>query len=266
MPFKPWLKLYMILIRSSLQSRMQYKFNFILSTMLAAMIQIAEFLMVALVLYKFGAIRGWTVYELGYLFAIMTLSKTIYRSLASDVHHLENYLVEGQLDQLLTRPVPVLFALMTQNFRLMLGEILQGSFLLIWSMRHMMNSGQLHAMSIPYTLLMILSGATILFAIGLATASAGFWTTRIQELQTLTEDAAQTAAKYPLHIYPSWLKSFFLFVVPVGFVNYVPSLFILHGEYGLWLLLITVGVSLLLLILSLQFWSYGLSKYQSTGS
>lgn len=261
-----WLKLYRTLVTSSIRSHMQYKLNFILSSVLAALIQIAEFLMIAIVLNRFGAIQGWSLHEVGYLFGIMTLSKTLYRTLANDVHHLENYLVSGDLDQLLTRPVPVLFALMSQNFRLMFGEVLQGGFITLWAMSAMMSNGQITWVAIPYTLFIIVTGAVILYSIGLSTATFGFWITRINELQTLTEDSAGTAARYPLLIYPNWLRSFLLIVVPVGFVNYVPAMFIVRGELGPWILLVIAGVAALCLAASLKFWTYGISKYQSTGS
>lgn len=144
-----WFNLYKMLIRTSIRSRMQYKFNFIMASVLAALIQISEFLMVALVLHKFGAIKGWSLHEIGYLFAIMTLSKTLYRTFGNEVHHLEKYLVNGELDQLLTRPMPVLLALLPQNFRIMAGEVLQGGFILCWSLVGMMHSGQIGWIAIP---------------------------------------------------------------------------------------------------------------------
>lgn len=158
-----WFNLYKMLIRTSIRSRMQYKFNFIMASVLAALIQISEFLMVALVLHKFGAIKGWSLHEIGYLFAIMTLSKTLYRTFGNEVHHLEKYLVNGELDQLLTRPMPVLLALLPQNFRIMAGEVLQGGFILCWSLAGMMHSGQIGWTAIPFSLLIILTGAVILF-------------------------------------------------------------------------------------------------------
>ncbi|KKO54196.1 ABC transporter permease [Paenibacillus sp. DMB20] len=263
---KSWISLYGLLIRTSIKSRMQYKFNFILASFLAALIQISEFLMVAIVLYKFGAIQGWSMYEVGYLFAVMTLSKTLYRTFADEVHHLEKYLVNGELDQLLTRPMPVLLALMPQNFRIMLGEVLQGGFLLVWSLGGIIGSGQAGWTAIPQTLFIILTGAVILFSIGLATATCGFWTTRISELQNLTEDAAGTAVRYPLSLYPNWMKGLLLVVVPVGFVNYVPSLYILHGELGPWVFIATAAAAGISLALSLRFWKFGITKYQSAGS
>jgi len=261
-----WFSLYTMLIRASIRSRMQYKFNFILASVLAALIQICEFLMVALVLHKFGAIRGWSLHEIGYLFAMMTLSKTLYRSFANEVHHLEKYLVGGELDQLLTRPMPVLLALLPQNFRIMAGEVLQGGFILCWSLAGMMQNGQIGWTVIPLSLLMIVTGAVILFSIGLATATLGFWTTRIEELQTITEDAARTAAQYPLTLYPKWMSGFLLTVIPVGFVNYIPSLYLLRGQGGAWVLAAVAAVAAICLAASLRFWKFGMTKYQSTGS
>lgn len=266
MKAKAWISLYILLIRTSVRSRMQYKLNFVLGTLLAALIQISEFLMVAIVLYKFGAVKGWSLYEIGYLYAVMMLAKTLYRSFADEVHHLENYLVNGELDALLIRPLPVLLTLIPQSFRVMLGEVLQGGFVLAWSLHGLMQSGQIGWFSIPLTLFVIANGAVILFAIGLATATFGFWTTRIGELQNITEDAARTAAQYPLTLYPKWMAGLLLTLVPVGLVGYVPSLYVLRGELGIWIIPFIFAAAVVCLLLSLRFWKLGLSKYQSTGS
>lgn len=260
------IRLFMLLIKASFRSRMQYKFNFIFSTLMSSFIQISEFLMVALVMMRFGDMKGWTLYEVSYLYGVMMISKAIYRTLASDVHHLEKYLVSGDLDAILIRPVPVLLALMTQNSRILIAEIGQGLILLVISMNSLIASGQIDWVAIPLTGFIILTGAVILFAIGLATAAAGFWLTRIESLQNMTEDASQTAARYPLGIYPKWLQTALLVVIPVGFVNYMPALYVLRHQGGIGLLLGTLAVSLAALWLAMRFWKLGLSRYQSTGS
>lgn len=260
------IRLFMLLIKASFRSRMQYKFNFIFSTLMSSFIQISEFLMVALVMMRFGDMKGWTLYEVSYLYGVMMISKAIYRTLASDVHHLEKYLVSGDLDAILIRPVPVLLALMTQNSRILIAEIGQGLILLVISMKALITNGQIDWVAVPLTGFIILTGAIILFAIGLATAAAGFWLTRIESLQNMTEDASQTAARYPLGIYPKWLQTALLVVIPVGFVNYMPALYVLRHQGGIGLLLGTLAVSLAALWLAMRFWKLGLSRYQSTGS
>ncbi|WP_442601283.1 ABC transporter permease [Paenibacillus sp. KN14-4R] len=259
-------KLYLLLIRASLKSQMQYKFNFLLSTLFAAFVTIAEFLMVALVLMKFGNIKGWSLQEVAYLYGIIMISKAIYRSFASDVHHLDKYLVSGNFDSILLRPIPVLIALMSQNFRILFAELIQGTIVLVLAMKAMMESGQIDWTAIPLTIVTIGSGALILFSIGLATATVGFWTTRIEELQTMTEDAARSAAQYPLELYPKWFKGMLLTLIPVGLTNYVPALAIIRHEYGLWVIGVVPMLSVVIFLIAFAFWRFGITKYQSTGT
>lgn len=260
------LKLYVLLIRASIRARMQYKFNFLFSSAMAAFISVTDFLLLAVLLFKFGTIKSWGIYEVGYLYSVLTLSRTIYRMLASDVHHLENYLVTGELDQLLTRPVPVLLALMSSRFTIMFGELCQSILILAVSLGGLLRSGQIGWTAIPYTLLIISAGAVILFSIGLCTATAGFWITRTSDLQNITEDAARSAGQYPLSIYPKWLQTVLLTVIPVGVAAYVPARFVLRHELGPWVLAAVPLFAAAFLALSLRFWRFGISRYQSTGS
>ncbi|RAV19058.1 ABC transporter permease [Paenibacillus contaminans] len=259
-------RLYFMLVKASIRSRMQYKFNFVFSSLMAALVSIMDFLLIAIILLKFGQIKGWSLQEIGYLYGVLTLSRSIYRILASDVHHIEKYLVSGDLDQLLIRPVPILLALMTQNVTFLVGEVVQGTTILVISMSGLLASGQIGWWAIPQTMLVIVTGAVILFTIGLFSATAGFWITRVRELQNITEDASRTAAQYPLVLYPQWLQTMLLTVVPVGFANFVPALYILRGELGLWILPATAAFALLFLYAGMRFWRLGLSRYQSTGS
>jgi ABC-2 type transport system permease protein len=263
---KEQLRMYKLLAAASLRSRMQYKFNFWFSTIMAAIINVVEFAMLAVILAKFGHIKGWSLEEAGYLYAVLTLSKAIYRTLASDVHHLEHYLVSGDLDNLLLRPIPILLGLMSQNVSFRIGEVLQGLTVLVLCMRELFRHDQITWTAIPYTLVIVLSGALLLFAIGLLTASVGFWLTRIEELQTITEDAARTAAQYPMSIYPKWMQGMLLTAIPVAFANYVPSLYLLRGDGGIGLLLASPVVAACLFGAGLLLWKRGLMRYQSTGT
>lgn len=62
------------------------------------------------------------------------------------------------------------------------------------------------------------------------------------------------------------MSGILLTVIPVGFVNYIPSLYLLRGEGGAWILVAVAAVAVLSLAASLRFWQFGMTKYQSTGS
>ncbi|MFC0211628.1 ABC transporter permease [Paenibacillus chartarius] len=260
------LRMYLLLVKASVRSRMQHPFNFVVGTIMAAFVNVIDFALIAVVLRRFGQVQDWSMAEVAYLYGVIVLCKALYRTFASDVHQLEKYLVSGDLDQLLTRPVPVLLALMSQNVTLYTAEPLLGVTMVAWSLQQLMAAGQVGWAAVPLTLLMVVTGAVILFAIGLATATAGFWITRIRELQVVTEDASKFAAQYPLSLYPKWLQYVLCTLIPVGFANYIPSLYVLRGEPGFWVMGATALVAGLCLMLSLRFWRFGLSRYQSAGS
>ncbi|MDQ1909826.1 ABC-2 family transporter protein [Paenibacillus sp. GD4] len=262
-----YFQMYLLLIRASVRSRMQYTFNFWFSTLLAAIVNAMDFLLISLVLWKFDRILGWSLYEIGYLYATIMLSKMLFRMFANDVHHLEKYLISGDLDGLLIRPLPILLTLMTQNFRLMPGELIQGGIILTLSLSHLLEIGQVSWWAIPLTILAVIpTGAVLLFAIGLGTVTFGFWMTRTSELQNVTEDAARTAVQYPLDLYPGWLKGILLTLVPTAMANYIPTLYVVRGMYGWWVLPAVTAFAFVFLLLMYRFWQLGLTKYQSTGS
>ncbi|QJC50930.1 hypothetical protein HGI30_04710 [Paenibacillus albicereus] len=259
--------MHLLLVRFSFRSSMQYRFNFWFGTIASAVIASVEFAMLAVILTRFGAIQGWTLAESAYLYAVLVLAKALYRSLASDVHHLEKYLVSGDLDGLLLRPVPVLLALMTRNFSVRLGETLLGGSLLAYSLTALAREGAIQLwIVLPLTLAVVLNGALLLFGIGLATAAIGFWLTRIEVLQNMTEDAAHTAIRYPLSIYPGWLKTLLSTALPVAFVNYWPAMHLIKGDGGGWTLALAAAASAAALAVGGWLWSRGLRSYQSTGS
>ncbi|WP_010274972.1 ABC transporter permease [Paenibacillus senegalensis] len=260
------LKLYGLLIRASIRSRMQYKFNFIFSSLMALVINVMEFLLIAIILNRFGDIKGWGLLEIGYLYSAIILSRALYRTVASDVHHIERYLVNGEMDQLLTRPIPVLLALMSQNFNILAAEFFQGIIIMTICINGLMAAGQMTWFDVPLTLLMIVCGGFILFTIGLITSTVGFWITRIRDLQNITEDAARNAAQYPISLYPKWMQLILLTVLPVGLVNYVPTLYIIRGEMGPWVIGLVLIFTAGFLWVGLRFWRVGISRYQSTGN
>jgi ABC-2 type transport system permease protein len=259
-------RMYLILAAASFRSRMQHPFNFVVGALMAAFVNAVEFALIAVVLSRFGSVQGWSLYEVAYLYGVILLCKTLYRTVASDVHQLEKYLVSGDLDQLLTRPVPVLLALMAQNVTIYTAEFLQSVTMLAVSLGALIRSGQTSWLAVPETIFVVLCGTVICFAIALATATAGFWITRIRELQVITEDAARFAAQYPLSLYPKWLQYVLCTAIPVGFANYIPALYVLRGELGGWVLAATALFAACCLALALRWWRFGLSRYQSAGS
>ena len=89
------------------------------------------------------------------------------------------------------------------------------------------------------------------------------------DLVAVTYGAVETA-QYPLSIYKSWFRQFFIYVIPLACVAYFPVVAVLgktdplHSPVLLQWLSPLAGV--IFLLVALRVWRFGVSHYTSTGS
>lgn len=257
------LKMFWRLLLLSLRAQMEYKLDFIVSNLFRALLAVTDFLMVAIVMYQFDTIDGWSIYQIGLLFGVASLALALYRSLASAVHNFEEVLVNGEFDSLLIRPLPTLVTLITRRIELRwFGHIAQALAIIFICGRAL----ELAPGAWLYVLTLPIWAACTLFGMALATVTLGFWLTRIDDFLTFTMYAPAFAASFPLSIFPGWLQGVFFTVLPIAYINYVP-LQVLLGMGGNWTwLLVSPLTAALVLFLSYRFWLFGHSRYHSTGS
>ncbi|PWK16472.1 ABC transporter permease [Tumebacillus permanentifrigoris] len=259
--------LYWKLVKASLKSQLQYKLAFAFEVVMFMIMQALDFLLVAAILLKFDTVGGWDLYEVGYLFSIASLVRSLYRVFANEIHSFEKYTKNGEFDQLLTRPVSPLVLLFSRGINWnQIGGFLQGVLMLMFALWGLHEQGASIWAALLYLPVSILSGALIVFSLGLATATIGFWTVKINELLAFTHYGPLNAASYPMHIYPGWLRGVLFTLIPVAFIAYVPSLYLFDKGGALWYLLVSPLIAFVVAGLALRFWKFGIKHYHSTGS
>jgi ABC-2 type transport system permease protein len=260
-------RLYRILITASIRAQMQYKFHFVAASVTTGLIMTLDFLVLSAILYRFDHVKGWGIYEVGMLYGVASVAMSLYRMFAPELHEFERYIIQGEFDQILLRPVSPLLLLLTRNIELMrIGGVVQGMAILGVSLFGLAAAGKDVWFILGYLPIAVVSGGVICFSIDLMTAAAAFWIQQIKELQIFTFYAPFSAANYPLSLYPNWLKGLFFTVIPVAFVNYVPMLYLLD-KGGPWCnLLLSPLVAILFLLVAIRIWNLGIRHYHSTGS
>ena len=74
------------------------------------------------------------------------------------------------------------------------------------------------------------------------------------------------ATRYPVSVYPAWLRGLLLVVVPYGACNYLPAS-VLFGKGGSALsFLVAPLVTAVFVLLAHAAWKAGLRRYESSGS
>lgn len=264
------LPLYARLIGAKIRGQMQYKVSFWLDLIGFGLTTGLEFVVVVILMARFGSVAGWSIAELGLLYGLASvafgLAEMAGRGFDSPF---ERMIQAGAFDSVLIRPHSAFFLVLASEFQLRrLGRIIQGLAVLGYA---------LAALPIAWTLdkllllpITVAAGAVIYFGLILVGATICFWTIKTPEVINVFTFGGLEMTSYPLGIYSDWLRGIVLFIVPIAFVNYPAALWLLGraDPFGLpaWLAWASPLVATLFFAAAYRFWLVGVRIYQSTGT
>jgi ABC-2 type transport system permease protein len=113
-------------------------------------------------------------------------------------------------------------------------------------------------------ILMLLAGGVIIYSFWLILATSAFWLVRANNILVIFQDMYQ-AGRWPVQIYPQWLRLALTFLVPVAFATTVPAS-ALAGRLTFQTLLGALALAITLLIGSRWFWRVGLRHYSGASA
>ncbi len=113
-------------------------------------------------------------------------------------------------------------------------------------------------------LLMVTVGAIIIYSFFLILATLSFWFIRVENFLTIFQSMYE-AGRWPVSLYPGWLRYGLTFVVPVAFATTVPAE-ALTGRLTWVTLLVAIAIAAVLFTISRLFWRVGLRHYSGTSA
>jgi ABC-2 type transport system permease protein len=110
----------------------------------------------------------------------------------------------------------------------------------------------------------LLAGAAIAYSCCLMLATVAFWSVRVENALILFLSFWETG-RWPVGVYPPWLRGFLTFVVPVAVATTVPAE-VLTGRLSAPALMTALALAGLLLALSRWLWTRGVRRYSGASS
>lgn len=265
------LDLYRRLLGIHLRGQMQYRISFLLDVFSTGLISAVEFGTLALVLQRFNDIGGWTLGEVAFLYGLVGSAFGAMDLLFSgfDPPYFGQLIRRGRLDQLLLRPIHVSLQVLGSRLEIRrVGDVLVGAA--IFAIGVQLVEVHWTAPKLVYLPIVFLSQIVFFGGLFIMGATITFWTVESIEVVNIFTYGGREMASYPMHIYQTWMRRFFTFVIPAIFLNYYPALYFLDkpdplGMPGFAKFLAPVSGSLMFSG-AMVFWHFGLRHYQSTGT
>src|SRR3970040_2731381 len=89
------LRLYLKLIRISMQARMQYRADFITGMLGVIVLNVVNLGLIGILVSRFTHLNGWTIWEMVFLYCLWILGHGIYSLFFWHIRTLEDYLLAG---------------------------------------------------------------------------------------------------------------------------------------------------------------------------
>jgi ABC-2 type transport system permease protein len=165
---------------------------------------------------------------------------------------------DGKLDFALTKPVDAQVLISVREVQIWQAvDIVSGAIVLGVALFRIGGAiGVLDALAFAVALGF---GAVLLYCFWLLLATGSFWVVRMWFLPDLFEGVFQTG-RWPVGIYPGWLRYSVTFLVPIAFAVTVPVEAVtsrLEWET----LLLAAGFAAALFAFTRWFWRFGLTRY-----
>lgn len=257
-------KLYIRFISKYFKSMMAYKLDFTVGFFSIILVHLVNIVFIGLVFARIDEIAGWDFNQMLYLYALVGLSITFNQLFFDGINNIPSFILHGGLDRLLLRPlnplVHIFFLKLDQNAT---GGFLFSIGLLIYSLIKL--NVIYDCLGMLFTFLTILCSIAIVLSINLIINSLSFWFLRVDVLCRLFESLYEYA-RFPISIYNQFVKTVFVFVIPLGGVIFYPARYILFGERGAFNILFPVIITAFFVFLATAVWKRGLANYTSCGN
>lgn len=245
-------------------NELQYRANFWLQLLQSA-IQLGTGLAVlGLVFSQTPALNGWSQPALLAVMGVHILMGGVIGALIQpSMERLRQDIRQGTFDFVLTKPEDVQILSSVREIRIWQAvDVLVGLVVLAIAIAQLQEGvGVVDALAFAVALVV---GGLMIYSFWLILTTVAFWIVRIDEIAELFEGVYQSG-RWPVTIYPEWLRVSLTFLVPIAFAVTVPAQ-ALTKRLTPETLLLALGFAIVALVVSRAFFRIGLRRYSGASS
>ena len=261
-----YLELIASFFKVSTQQEMAYRANFFIRLLNSVLNLGTGVLSLVVIFNQVQVIRGWSLPSalglLGVYLLLGALRGLFISPSLESVAGMDGEIWQGTFDFTILRPVDKQFLVSFRHWRVFaLFDLVLALAVLGYAISLMGTSLTLGALlSFIATLL---AGVVLLYAALLAFSAMVFWNPGF--LFTWVINDLFQLARYPVGLYPGWLRLILTWIIPVGLMTTIPAQ-ALSGQLSPLMLILTLAFSLAALLAASWLFRRGREKYASASS
>jgi ABC-2 type transport system permease protein len=258
------LRLSWLYFRIGAMNELQYRVNFVVQLFQSLIAVLTGLAGLWLVYSHTSTLGGWSSSELLVVLGVYTVMGGVINAVIEpNMERLMADIQQGTLDYALTKPEDAQVIVSVREIHIwQFVDVLVGMVILVIAvLRLQSHVGIGEALSF---LLVLVLGVLMLYSFWLMLTTAAFWIVRVDEIVNLFQ-GVYAAGRYPVGIYPGWLRTGLTFLVPVAFAVTVPAE-ALTGRLTWQTVACAAALAAALLVLARWAWRAGLRRYSGASA
>lgn len=243
---------------------MQYRANFWVQLVNSVIALGTGIVAIAIVYQHTETLAGWSPEELVTVLGVHLMVGGFLRTLVfPNMYKLMQDVEQGTLDYTLTRPADSQLLVSVREVELWsLIDVLTGAGVLVWAVLRLGDRvGIFHYLAF---LVALVCGSIILYCLWIIAATLAFKVVRVDNVMQMLS-GIYDAGRWPVGVYPGWLRGGLTFVVPLAFAITVPAETISGRIDWIWLLFTGLATSVAFVAARL-IWLWGIRNYSGASA
>jgi len=260
------IRLYFRYVGIAFRSQMQYPASFILQVLGSLALQVTHLVALVMLFDRFDALGRWTLEQALIFEGMAHMASAFAMVYMRGLMNVGGMVQSGEFDRILLRPRSTILQAMGADLQFMrLGEFING--LVPFTIGVIMVSPGWHIGEWLLVVAAVVFGSMTYAGIALIRAVVSFYTVESLELFNIFIYGGREANSKPMDIYTAWFKNLFVYVIPLGAINYLPMSVLLDMHYiPVWAAYLSPLMGVVFFIVCMQAWRIGIRHYRSTGS
>ncbi len=243
---------------------MQYRADLFVEFFSDLLSQAINLIFILVVFGHTNLLGGWNRDEIIFIYGFFLVPYAVFSAFFNIWDFNERYIVKGELDRILTRPIHSLFQIILERMEL---ESLLGAFT---GIAVMVYAGSRLGVTLswydPLLFVIFIFGGTLVYGgIFVMLACISFWADAKTSIMPMMYNISNYG-RYPINIYNKVIRFVLTWILPFAFVGVYPASFFLEKSDWYGYAFITPLIGIVFFSLSVQLWNHGVKKYRGAGN
>jgi len=258
------LRLISTFLKINIQNSLAYRADAVVNILLNLMWLGWELLSLSIIFSNTQTLGGWGPGELIALLGVFRLINTMMAAIIwPNTEDFNSSVRDGSLDYTLLQPVNSMFLVTFSRITVWrVWDLVLAAILIVVGVR--MGAQSTTPISVLSFLLLTASGAIVIYSLWIVLIALTFWFTKFDNNVTILQ-ALLDAGRYPVSVYPVWLRVIVTFLVPIAVATTVP-LQALRSELDGTQILLFLGIGAASFVVASQVWKAGVKRYSGASS